>query len=360
MLTKLRRLRFQCRPVRRGTVTYMVAVVIPIFMIFGGFLINLTYLELVRTDLRIATDAAARAAAHTWATTASRDLSVEAAQDAAVRNTVAGKALTLTEDQIEFGRTSRPDGIRRYQFDLRQSPWNAVRINGSRAATSTDGPVALVFPAPMGRRHFEPVVTTVCTQMERSIVLVVDRSSSMNNLLSTDPNEGTRWDLVKYGVAEIVGMLNTSPSHERLGLITYSRQPRCEQSVSDGCEQIVTAIQSLQPDTGDTMGHTASAIRLGSEMLSVARAEQPLAATIMLVITDGDEYAESQLQESVREAVEAGVIVLAATIDRDANKSAARMVARYGLGQHFHADSRAELRAALQSIVVMTPTILAE
>lgn len=50
---------------RRGVVVPLVAVILPVIMILAAFAVNLSYIELTRTELRIAADAATRAAGRT-------------------------------------------------------------------------------------------------------------------------------------------------------------------------------------------------------------------------------------------------------------------------------------------------------
>ncbi|MEM7784393.1 MAG: pilus assembly protein TadG-related protein, partial [Planctomycetota bacterium] len=56
-------LKIQSTPVRarRGAIAPLFAVILPMLLIFAGFAINLAYMQLVNTELKIATDATSHA-----------------------------------------------------------------------------------------------------------------------------------------------------------------------------------------------------------------------------------------------------------------------------------------------------------
>ena len=104
------------RPVgrRRGAMAVLIAFFLPVFLIMAGFAINVAYMQLARAELRVATDAAARAGARTLSLTQSTAEALNAARDAATRNLVAGQPLQLDNNHIQFGINSRADN---------SSPW---------------------------------------------------------------------------------------------------------------------------------------------------------------------------------------------------------------------------------------------
>lgn len=59
--------------VRRGGILMVAALILPVLFILSGFVINLAYLQLSRTELLVATDAATRAASRTYSELQDRD-----------------------------------------------------------------------------------------------------------------------------------------------------------------------------------------------------------------------------------------------------------------------------------------------
>src|SRR6056297_2000408 len=106
---------------RRGTVLALMAVVLPVLAMLAVFAINASHMQLTRTELSIANDAATRAAGRAF----SEIQTVDAAKDAAIAtaglNTVNGEPLRLRSNdaanEIEFGRTEQNGGMNsRYEF----------------------------------------------------------------------------------------------------------------------------------------------------------------------------------------------------------------------------------------------------
>src|SRR4029079_16638996 len=86
---------------RRGAMLVLIAVCLPLCIIMAGFAINVAWMQLVRAELRTASDAASRAAAKELSLSQSTDTARARAKDAALRNKVAGVPLKLADSDIE-------------------------------------------------------------------------------------------------------------------------------------------------------------------------------------------------------------------------------------------------------------------
>ena len=151
---------------RRGTVMAMTAIVLPVLAILAAFAINAAQMQLTRTELAIATDAAARAGGRAF----SEVQTVDAAQDAAVAtaalNEVNGEPLRLrggdADGEIEFGSTQQFGGTEsRYHFvkipthEVRNGTVaSAIRIWGRRNNGSLSGDVPLIIPGLLNTNRF--------------------------------------------------------------------------------------------------------------------------------------------------------------------------------------------------------------
>src|SRR4029077_13924520 len=131
---------------RRGAMLPLVALLLPVLLILASFAINLAYMELARTELRIASDAATRAAGYTLMTTGDQESARSAARDGASRNWVAGKATQLADSDIAFGVSRRSATSQRYSFTAGGSPPNAVSVNARRDTESLSGAVSMLMP----------------------------------------------------------------------------------------------------------------------------------------------------------------------------------------------------------------------
>ncbi len=175
---------------RKGAVIPLFAILLPVLVMLCAIAINLAYMQLTTTELRIATDASARAGGRAWSEFQTVDDARTFAVAAAAQNTVAGAPLVVSpsdgDGEIEFGLSTRgPDalgrvGYGRYTFNKKNTAdviagteeATSVRVNGKRNATLLVGGVG-------GIKMFKPVISSICTQVDRDISLIVDRSGSM-------------------------------------------------------------------------------------------------------------------------------------------------------------------------------------
>lgn len=164
---------------RQGAMLVLIAICLPLCVIMAAFAINVAWMQLVRTELRTSTDAAARAGAKELSLAQTTTDARTAAKTAAERNLVAGEPLKLADSDIEFGNSVQPTPTSRFVFTPGGKTPNAVRVNGQRIKGSLSGPVDMMLAGVFSVRQFEPQETAVSTQLDRDICLVVDRSGSM-------------------------------------------------------------------------------------------------------------------------------------------------------------------------------------
>ena len=177
---------------RLGAVIPLFGLMLPVLALLAAFAINISYMQLTKTELRVATDAAARAGGRAWSEHQSVTQAKTFASAAARKNMVAGAPLKVrtanAKNEIEFGLSVRENnGYGRYVFTKKPSSdveagtteATSIRITGKRDAGSRGGVVSLLFGGVGNLDVFEPVITSVCTQVDRDIALVLDRSGSM-------------------------------------------------------------------------------------------------------------------------------------------------------------------------------------
>ena len=163
---------------RRGAMLVLLAAMMIIFLVTVAFSVDIAYMQLVRGELRTATDAAAKASAEALARTQDQDQSIARGQEIARQNLVAGRGLELESSDFQFGNSIRK-GNNRFDFNAKKTPINSVRVVGRRTANSRSGNVGLFFGRLLGRNSFEPSESAVATFVERDVVVVVDRAGSM-------------------------------------------------------------------------------------------------------------------------------------------------------------------------------------
>lgn len=363
---------------RRGAIAVLILLVLIAMLAFGAFAIDTSYMQLVRTDLRKATDAAARAGMEALTRTDDVALARQAAKDVAKQNNVANEPLVLEDDQIIFGRASQSnDGS--WRFDAGVEPFNSLRVSGERTKDSAAGSVDLTFAKLLGYTEFEPVMQSTVTgggEKDRDICLVVDRSGSMSWDMSgrnwsyprdagirvgvCDPPHPTasRWANLVKATQELLSVVDATSQEEQVALVSYSSDvygcwyervlaARTEQALTTETSSIRSAMDVLSGPVKNGQGshivggtNIGAGIRSGTQALSGARDD---AEKMMVVLTDGVATHGGSPVSAAREAASEGIVLHAVTFSRGANQNAMRSVAKAGGGQHYHATDLAAL-----------------
>ena len=190
---------------RRGAIIPLFAVLLPVLLIFCGFAINLAYMQVVSTELKIATDCAAHAGGRAMSVAQEdgtgltlqerRDraiaLGIQKAEELAESNMVLGRSLSVGEEgsgsdiEIGFGRSVRGNnGFGMYQYtELPESEVTngASRPSSLHVSASLDVPLPFRVVNTSSLTSFTPSRRSVATQVNRDVALVLDRSGSMLN-----------------------------------------------------------------------------------------------------------------------------------------------------------------------------------
>lgn len=89
---------------RRGSALILIVGLLIVFVITAAITVDYAYLQLVRTELRVATDAAAKAGAEALARTEDLEFARAEAVRYAGLNTVGGKPFSIKGTDISLGR----------------------------------------------------------------------------------------------------------------------------------------------------------------------------------------------------------------------------------------------------------------
>src|SRR5580704_12599147 len=88
---------------RRGSIVVMAAVTIPVLLVLTAFAVNVAYMQMIRSQLRVACDASSKAALLSLGQTQSQTTARTFASTVAAKNLVAGQTLSLSSSNIIFG-----------------------------------------------------------------------------------------------------------------------------------------------------------------------------------------------------------------------------------------------------------------
>jgi len=367
---------------RRAAMLVLIAFCLPLCIIMAAFAVDVAWMQLVRTELRTATDAAARAGAKELSLAQDQTAARQRAKQAAARNEVAGAPLQLADIQIEIGQSAQANSTSRFAFSANSAKPNAVRVFGRRTNGSLDGPVGLMFAGVLGVDDFQPEQVAASTQLDRDICLVVDRSGSMMWVMNGGsvlpkgaPNCGppdptrSRWGALAVAVEAFLQELDKTRQQENVGMASYSsNKSECgytykiatlDAELSGSYQPVRDKMASLssKPVKGNTS--ISAGIDEGIKVLTSNKA-RPFAVKTMVLMTDGIHNTGPEPVLSARVAAKEDITIHTVTFSDDADIKRMKDVAAATGGLHFHADDQAELVKVFREIAATLPVMLTE
>jgi Ca-activated chloride channel homolog len=355
----------------------LIAICLPLCLIMAAFALNVAWMQLVRTQLRTATDAAARAGAKSLSLNQSKTAAVADAKVAAKRNEVAGAGLLLADPDIEIGVSTQATPTSRFQFSPGGTLLNSVRVTGRRTQGSAAGAVNLLFTGVFSVKNFQPVEVATSTNLDRDICLVLDRSGSMMQGItgktsptqSTDckpPNAKSRWAALDAAVNSFLDDLQGTPQKEFVGMVSYgSDEVACGivYHVADINSDLVGDYQPIRDEikrigSKPIQGHTAIGDGLadGIKVLTGARA-RPFAVKTMILMTDGLQNQGTPAIDIARKAFAQHIVVHTITFSDEADQQKMIDVAKAAGGQHYHAPTGEDLKKIFKEIAASLPVL---
>jgi Mg-chelatase subunit ChlD len=359
----------------------LIAFCLPLCVIMAAFAVDVAWMQLVRTELRTSTDAAARAGAKELSLAQDIQKARAQAKVVAKRNLVAGEPLLLANSDIQFGVSQQSSSTSRFNFTNGGATPNAIRVTGRRTSGSLSGTVNLLFSGVLGVRDFQPQHVAASTILDRDICLVVDRSGSMMWTLNgaqnpagtgdCDPPHPTlsRWGALNTAVSAFIDELEKTPQDERLALCSYSSDTtECKRKyrISDINSDLVANYTAIRDEmnrlsSAPVKGRTciSAGIDEGIKVLTGAKT-RPYAFKTMVVLTDGIHNLGAEPILSAQVAASKDIVIHTITFSSDADITRMKAVAAATGGQHFHAPNAKELVKIFKEIAATLPVLLTE
>jgi len=388
---------------RQGAMLVLIGAMLVIFLAMIVFAIDVSYMQLTRSELRAASDAAAKAGAEALRRTQNATSAVNAAITYGAYNTIGGKPLRLTAADVELGQTVlKPSG--NWEFVKGLQPYRAVRVNSSLTAGSASGPVHLFFGGLLGRETFTPQMTAVASQFDQDIVLCLDRSHSMTFDLSGKdwvypkgippypdgikyPPHATlsRWAALSSAVENFEKIVVNTNLPPRLGMVTWASEinkSSTEYALTGKTSPAVTRDRELSESLIDkvlklllnSLANLTKArsknVMLGATNMSAGLSEaikmleadktKPLAKKSIILMTDGLWNQGTDPVQLARDAKTKGIVIHTITFLPGAQQPAMVEIATITGGRHYYATSAAELDAAFKDLAYSMPVMLTE
>ncbi|XZE55268.1 vWA domain-containing protein [Planctomycetaceae bacterium SH139] len=323
-----------------------------IVMLMAGFIaaaalmIGVAQMQLARTELRTATDAAAKAAAQQLSLSQDRGEAIAVARRVAAENLVNNEPLLLANGDLEFGR-SLQDASGTFVFRINQTPINSVRVVGRRTAGSPSGAIPFFMGDLLTSGSFEPVQSAIATYIERDVVLVIDRSGSM---------QGRKFRDLTSAINIFTQTLRETPVEERVGLASYSTNSRRDVGLTTNLSQIDGAVQGMS--VGGLTSISAGMMD-GRTIMQNSRSAEFVERT-MIVMTDGLHNRGPEPRGIARQLAGEGVVIHTITFGNTADRNRMQEIAAIGRGRFFHAVNGNQLRQIYREIALTLSTIITE
>ncbi len=364
---------------RRGSVIVLMVLILPLALMLAAFAINAAYLELSKTEMIIATDAATRAGGRELIKTDSQSEARIRAQQLAAANAVAGKPLKLSAADIAFGTSTR-NGTSRYGFNPTiLLPPNALRVNAHRDNANVDGAVPTLMPNILGVSSVPITQTAISTQMEVDVALVVDRSGSMaftaaeSSLIGGIPASAglgwvygmpaplfSRWRDLVSAISVFTTELSLSPGNELLSISSYSDNATTNMTLTSNYASILAAIDIYTWSFPQGATNIGSGILEAENALRYSPAQRTGAAKVMIVMTDGIHNTGIDPIEAATISAAAGTMIFTVTFADEADQVRMQRIATLGSGKHYHASTASQLRTVFRDIAQSLPTLLTQ
>ncbi len=325
----------------------LAAFMLPVFLFMAAMAVDVAWMQLVRTELRTATDAASRAGAKELSSAQDVPAARAAAINAALQNQVAGVGLRIAGSDVQFGSSTQATPNGGFAFVQGANPINGVRVNGRRTESSLAGGVPLFFGRVFGVARFEPEQTAVSTVLDRDICLVLDRSGSM---------AGSKIVALKAAVVDFLGELESTFPNEQVALASYSTSSRIDHELTNDYTAIRDSANRFAAN-----GRTAIGLALQDGISAITGPRQrPFAIPTIVLMTDGNHNQGIEPIIPARDASRQGIVVHTITFGRDADFARMRAVADETGGTHFHADTAGDLSEIFRTIARTLPVLLTE
>jgi len=382
------------RSCRRGAVIPLVAVFLVIFIVLAAFAVDVAYMQLVKTQLKAATDAAAKAGASALVQGKTDTQAVNDAIAMAAQNMVAGKTLKLTASEVVLGQ-SVLQGDGSWKFVAGAKPSNAAQVNSSFSNSNANGAVGLFFAPAIGGQPFSPSAKSVASAFACEVCLVLDRSHSMcfdqsGTLwqypmpidddwvkgIKSKPINGSRWLALDTAMNSFCNILKAANAPPRVALVTWASQigkntteykltgqtspeVAVDLQLSTDMNAVYNAVRarSLNVMLGGT--NMSAGIDKGIELLTASNVK-PYAKKVMILMTDGQWNAGRDPVLAAQDAKTANITIHCVCFLQNADQTTTKQVASITGGKFYYASNAATLEQAFKDLAYSLPVVLTE
>lgn len=392
---------------RRGAAHVLIAAMLFAFLVAAAWMVDVAYMQLIRTELRSATDAAAKAGAEALARLQSADAAKDAAVQYASMNKVGGRPYQISRSDVTLGRvTGQNNGT--WAFTANATPYNSVRVNAKVGNGGPTAAIPLFFGTALGHGNFATSQQATAGQQEVEVCLCLDRSGSMmfdmsgdeyaypsnnpylypsgyypstmwRNYCSPPHPTGSRWAELMTAIDVFLDEAGQFQYPPRTSLVTWSSAytlpyyPRYSYTTVD-TDMSLPAQADFSWNANRTQIESALLTRtnrpvVGGTNLSAGLDQavavltgtngRSLSSKVIILMTDGAWNAGRDPVLAAQDAAAAGITVHCVSMMTSAQPTLTQVASITG-GHYYATTSAAELRQAFRDLARSLPIVLTD
>jgi len=382
--------RMQLERERRGAMIVFIAAMMTVFMIAVVFTVDVAYMQLVKTEVRIAADASVKAGVENLLRTEDEAQAELTAKRILSLNKVAGKTMLFNNNDIIFGKVvAGANG--NWAFQANQTPYNSMKVT-LRLDDQANSSVPLFFARYLSNNNYTPTHTSIAANVIHEIVLCIDRSHSMCFDLSgadwsypgsivypagyiTPPHAvNSRWAYLDKAIEAFVTKIQERNIEPDVGLITWGSDltlgwswwPHNGRSFNAVTVELPLGKQINNVNakidakyTDIMMGGTNMAAGLDASInMLTASSTNSLAYKTIILMSDGMWNTGRNPLLSAQDAAAANITVHTVSFVSVDNQSVMTNIANTTGGRSYSATNQTELRKAFEELAGSLPIVL--
>ena len=392
---------------RRGAAHVLIAAMLLTFIVVAAMTVDFAYMQLIRTELRTAADAAAKAGAEALARTQDGNQARAAAVQYAALNKVGNRPYAISTNDVTLGRvTGQANGS--WTFTANATPPNSVRVNAKVGNGGVTSAIPTFFAPALGYAPFSTSSRATAGQQTVEVCLCIDRSGSMmfdmsgtewsypspNSLLLPSSNypdfrnrnycsppqtTSSRWAIMRSAVTIFLNEAEQFPYPPRTSLVTWSSAmtlpyfPNTTYTLVD-TDYALPAEAGFSWSTNRTAIENSLATRstraiAGGTTMSagIDRAVSvltgtnslPLSSKIIILLTDGQWNDGRDPVLAAQDAAAAGITIHCVSMITSSQQTLTDVADITG-GEYYATTNTAQLQAAFQALARNLPIVLTD
>jgi uncharacterized protein YegL len=327
----------------------LVAILLTAFVATAVFSVDGARIYLTVTELKIATDAAAKAAVTSMALTQNLTTARQAAKNIAQANLVDHQPLILQDADIVFGSASlQSNGT--VLFTPNATPYSAAQVTATKSEAG--GPLQLLFGTLLGTSSVNPQSVSVAARETRDIVLLFDQSGSMTGQKETD---------LRTAVQSFVTTLSGMNTNDEVGMVTFDSSSYEKDTIGTSLAKIGSDASTLNPSSPWALTYIGGAITSAQNILQNEGRTTQFTQKVIILMSDGCQTTGTTTPlQAAQNAANASIIIYTIAYGSDADTATMQSIATTTKGTYYNAPTGASLTSAFQSIAQSFHSVLTQ